>query len=80
MKARLEQREVFLLKWRYFFFREGIMPMKEMEVNKGMWKWLQEQKFGTNVLKIIDFIYTNKMLYGIIRIAFVLPGSFQFYY
>ena len=34
-----------------------------------------EQKFGTNVLKIAVYIYTNKMLYGIIRVAFVLPGS-----
>ena len=32
---------------------------------------IKERIFGTNVLKIAVFIYTNKMLYGIIRVAFV---------
>ena len=31
---------------------------------------ISEQIFGTNVLKIAVCIYTNKMLYGIIRVTF----------
>lgn len=36
----------------------------------------REQIFGTNVLKIEDFIYTNKMQYAIIRVAFVSSSPF----
>lgn len=41
---------------------------------------LRTNGIRTNVLKFIDFIYTNKMPYGIIRVTFVASGSFSFYY
>ncbi len=40
---------------------------------------MREQIFGTNVLEIAVFIYTNKMSYGIIRVVFVLLSPFWIY-
>lgn len=39
----------------------------------------EERIFGTNVLKIMDFIYTNKMQYAIIRVAFMSFNPYSFY-
>lgn len=45
------------------------MPTKRCRGRSGAEK-MEERIFGTNVLKITDYIYTNKMPYGIIRVTF----------
>ena len=63
LNRRLKQREGFpLKKWESFLFHMERPHRKT------------EQEFGTNVLEIAVCIYTNKMLYGIIKITFVLSG------
>ncbi len=65
-----------ILRWRseailWQNVRWDIFTMRDWGLKRIWGRRISEQIFGTNVLKIAVCIYTNKMLYGIIRVALI---------